>query len=128
MQDDLNTQVLEHVRAGRRVVRLKSGDRDSGWTSPNFMGLGTFGLEIGMLCDFLYIVFLLNAVLGLDFLGLALSWQVLARPTYLALRAGQAAAGGEGEGKAPLLAHDAYSEERLVHGKPAEGDASAKSR
>jgi hypothetical protein len=53
---------------------------------------------------------------------------VLARPTYVALRAGQPAGGGEGEGKAPLLAHDAYSEERLVHGKPAEGDASAKSR
>ena len=41
--------------------------------SPDFMGLASFGLEIGVFCDFLYSVLLLNAILGLDCLGLALS-------------------------------------------------------
>jgi hypothetical protein len=41
--------------------------------SPNFMGLTSFGLEIGIFCDFRYSVLLLNAILGLDFLGRALS-------------------------------------------------------
>jgi hypothetical protein len=36
--------------------------------APNFMGL-----EIGIFCDFLYSILLFNAILGLDFLGLALS-------------------------------------------------------
>jgi hypothetical protein len=37
------------------------------------MGLASLGLEIGIYCDFLYSVFILNAILGLDFLGLGLS-------------------------------------------------------
>jgi hypothetical protein len=37
------------------------------------MGLASFGLAIGIFCDFLQSVSLLNASLGLDFLGLALS-------------------------------------------------------
>ena len=37
------------------------------------MGLTSLGLEIGSFCDFLYSVLLFNAILGLDFLGLALS-------------------------------------------------------
>jgi hypothetical protein len=39
------------------------------------MGLASFGLEIGIFCDFLYSVRLLNAILVLlvDFLGRALS-------------------------------------------------------
>jgi hypothetical protein len=37
------------------------------------MGLASLGLEIGTFCDFLYSVLLLNAILGLDFLGLARS-------------------------------------------------------
>jgi hypothetical protein len=36
--------------------------------SPNFMGLARFGLEIGIFCDFLCSVILLNAIFGLDFL------------------------------------------------------------
>jgi Cu-Zn family superoxide dismutase len=48
--------------------------------SPNFMGLASLGLEIGIFCDFLCSVLLLNAILGLDFSGLALSRpQVLRR-------------------------------------------------
>ena len=37
------------------------------------MGLASLGLEIGILCDFLYSVILFTAILGLYFLGLALS-------------------------------------------------------
>ena len=51
--------------------------------SPNFMGLTSFGLEIGIFCDFRYSVLLLNAILGLDFLGRALS-----RPQVLGLPLG----------------------------------------
>jgi hypothetical protein len=41
--------------------------------SPNFMGLASLGLAIGIFCDFLCSVLLLNAILGIDFLGRALS-------------------------------------------------------
>ena len=41
--------------------------------APNFVGLASLGLQIGIFCDFLYSVLLLSAVLGLDFLGLTLS-------------------------------------------------------
>ena len=41
--------------------------------SPNFMGLASLGLEIAIFSDFLYSVLLLDAILGLDFLGLAFS-------------------------------------------------------
>jgi hypothetical protein len=37
------------------------------------MGLASLGVEIGILCDLLYSILLLCVVLGLDFLGLALS-------------------------------------------------------
>ena len=37
------------------------------------MGLASLGLEIGIFCDYLYSILPLNAILGLDFLGLALS-------------------------------------------------------
>jgi hypothetical protein len=40
--------------------------------SPNFMGLASLGLEIGVFCQVLYSVLLSNAILGLYFLGLAL--------------------------------------------------------
>ena len=35
--------------------------------------MASFGLEIGILCDFQYSILLVSAILGLDFLGLALS-------------------------------------------------------
>ena len=41
--------------------------------SPNFIGLASLGLEIGIFCGFLYSVLLLSVILGLDYLGLALS-------------------------------------------------------
>jgi hypothetical protein len=41
--------------------------------SPNFMGLASLGLEIGIFSGFLYSVLLLNVLLGLDLLGLALN-------------------------------------------------------
>jgi hypothetical protein len=45
------------------------------------MGRASLGLEIGTSYDFLYSVLLLNAILGLDFLGLALSGaQVVGTP------------------------------------------------
>jgi hypothetical protein len=37
------------------------------------MGLISLGLDIGIFCNLLYSVLLLNVILGLDFLGLALS-------------------------------------------------------
>ena len=37
------------------------------------MGLASLRLEIGIFCDFLHSVFLLGVILGVDFLGLALS-------------------------------------------------------
>ena len=37
------------------------------------MGPASLGLDIGIFCDFLYSVLLMSAILGLDFLGLALS-------------------------------------------------------
>ena len=37
------------------------------------MGLASLRLDIGIFCNFLYSVLLRNAILGLDFLGLALS-------------------------------------------------------
>ena len=48
------------------------------------MGLASFGLDIGILCAFLYSVLLLNVILGLDFLGCALSRpQVIGQPAML---------------------------------------------
>ena len=41
--------------------------------SPNFLGLASLGQAIGILCDLIYSVLQLNAILGLYFLGLALS-------------------------------------------------------
>jgi hypothetical protein len=58
------------LRAGRAGGRRARGAPDR--ASPNFMGLASLGLEIGIFCDFLYSVLLLNA-LGLDVLGLARS-------------------------------------------------------
>ena len=40
--------------------------------SPSLMGLASLGLAIGTFCGLLYSVLLLNAISGLDFLGLAL--------------------------------------------------------
>jgi hypothetical protein len=51
--------------------------------APNFMGLASLGLEIGIFCDFLCSVLLLSVVLGLDLLGLALSRPL--RLTYTAI-------------------------------------------
>ena len=36
-------------------------------------GLASLGLDIGIFCDLLYRILLLSVILGLDFLGLALS-------------------------------------------------------
>jgi hypothetical protein len=47
------------------------GARDG--ARPNVMGLASLGLEIGIFGDFLYSVLLLDAILGLDLLGRALS-------------------------------------------------------
>ena len=47
--------------------------------SSNFMGLASLGLEINIFCDSIYSVFLLNAILGLYFLGLARSRSQVAR-------------------------------------------------
>ena len=46
--------------------------------SPKFMGLASLGLEIAIFCDFLHSVLILNAILWLDFSGLALT--ALSRP------------------------------------------------
>ena len=48
------------------------------------MGLISLWLDIGIFCDFLYSVLLLSSILGLDFLGLALSssrWSFYTLPT-----------------------------------------------
>ena len=37
------------------------------------MGLASLGLDIGIFCDFLYSILLFHTILGLEFLGLALS-------------------------------------------------------
>ena len=49
---------------------VRTGAQD--WASPNFTGLISLGLEIGVFCDFLYSVLLFNAISGLDFSGTAL--------------------------------------------------------
>ena len=41
--------------------------------NPNFMGLASLGLDIGIFCDSQYSVLLLSVLSGLDFSGLALS-------------------------------------------------------
>ena len=50
-------------------VRTRAQD----WANPNFMGLISLGLEIGVFCDFLFSVLLFIAIWGLDFSGRALS-------------------------------------------------------
>ena len=50
---------------------MAHGARDR--PSPKLMELPGLGLEIGIFGDFLYSVLILSAVLGLYFLGLALS-------------------------------------------------------
>ena len=50
---------------------VRTGAQDG--ASPNFMGLVNVGLDISIFGDFLYSVLLLSAIVGLDFLGLALS-------------------------------------------------------
>jgi hypothetical protein len=52
---------------------VEDGALDRATSSPNFMGLTSLGLDVGTFCDFLYSVLPFNAVLGLYFLGLALS-------------------------------------------------------
>ena len=52
-----------------------SRSRGSRQASPNFIGLTS--LENEYFCYLLYSVFLFNAILGLDFLGLALSRPLL---------------------------------------------------
>ena len=58
--------------------------------SPKCMGQTSFGLDIGIFCDFLYSVLLLDVSLGLDFLGLALSRPQVPHPDQ---RGGRPAAG-----------------------------------
>ena len=89
----------------RHVVLYGAQDR----ASPNFMGLASLGLEIGIICDFPCSVLLLNAILGLYFLGLALSRpQVLRdrvhplRPAVAAAAAGAGVATGGAAIKCPL--------------------------
>ena len=49
--------------------RVRSGARDM--ARPDVMGLASLRLEIGVICDFLYSVLLLNAILRLGCLRLA---------------------------------------------------------
>ena len=55
---------------GHADGRQVGGARDR--AGPNFMGLASLRRGMGIFCDSLHSVFLFNAVLGLDFLGLAL--------------------------------------------------------
>jgi hypothetical protein len=55
---------------------------------------------MGIFCDSLYSVFLFNAVLGLDFLGLALSWRLFRTPRQV-----------EGEAVLRALADGGYKPE-----------------
>jgi hypothetical protein len=59
------------AEAGAWLSELRAGALDR--ASPNFMGLASLGLDIEGFCDFLCSALLLKAILGLDFLGLALS-------------------------------------------------------
>jgi hypothetical protein len=64
---------------GIRPTAVLLGAQDR--ASPNFTGLVSLALNIGVFCDFLYSILLFNAILVLDLLGLALSRpQVLLRP------------------------------------------------
>jgi hypothetical protein len=71
----------ELARGDARAV-VVNGAQDR--ASPNVMGLASLGLdkwlEIGILCDLLCSVRLLNAILRLEFLGLALSWPQVVKP------------------------------------------------
>jgi hypothetical protein len=51
------------------LQRWTGGAQDR--ASPNFMGLASLALDIGIFYDFLYSVLLLNVILWLDFLGRA---------------------------------------------------------
>jgi hypothetical protein len=53
---------VEHeVVEGHAMLRRDRGAQDR--SSPNFMGLASFGLEIDNFCDFLYSILLLHAIL-----------------------------------------------------------------
>jgi hypothetical protein len=59
----LLARLQEYLGAGRGLVL---------GLAPNVMGLTSLGLEIDILCGFLYGVLIFRAILGLDFSGLAL--------------------------------------------------------
>jgi hypothetical protein len=81
----------------RLVFRAADGAEATAWVeggapdraSPKFMGLASLRLDISIFCDFLYSVFLLDAILGLDFLRLA-------RPQVEGIRQNLAALVGRG--------------------------------
>jgi hypothetical protein len=60
------------------AMPTEDGSTVCGWAhdraSPNVMGLASLALNISVFCNFLYSILLFNAVLGIDFLGLALLW------------------------------------------------------
>jgi hypothetical protein len=76
----------QHLKVNALHVRGGALDRASPNFAPNFMGLASLGLEIGISCDLLYSVLLLNTILWLGFLGRALYY---CRPQVLGQLASQ---------------------------------------
>jgi hypothetical protein len=72
---EVDPRTLESIRRFKEAHGFVAGLRILNFSrvSPNFMGLTSLGIKIGILCDFLYSVLLFNAILGLYFLELALS-------------------------------------------------------
>jgi hypothetical protein len=79
--------IAEYLGSLRRIPMTKNDEAKGPWSgdgyvigaqdraSLNFMGLSSLGLDLGIcfVGDFLHGVLLLNAILGLGFLGLGLS-------------------------------------------------------
>ena len=71
-------------RSSLSVARAPPGSAGGAQARFDLMGLARLGLEISNLCDSLYSILLLNVILGLDFLGCALSRpQVIGQPAML---------------------------------------------
>ena len=86
---------------------VRSGAQDR--AGPNFMRLASLGPDISILCGFLHSVLLLNAILGLDFLGLALSWPQVRSTDMAPIE--------------PKFRHEEVCGEMLAHCALARGDA-----
>jgi hypothetical protein len=73
-------EALQGVRDGASQRRDPSRGKYHGaqdMASPNFMELAILGLDIGILCDFIYSALLLSTMLGLDSLRPAQSRDVI---------------------------------------------------